>query len=348
MSKKVKISNNIKSLLSAARPPKIKETIIFSVFALLLQTSLQITFVPKLGTQAGAFGILSVAIVTWFGNIKRGLLFSLIAGSFTTIFVYEVPLFGKIPSVESFVFGIAVISSAVLITGVLRYLMMRLHAAEEKLRREYEKSNMLLHNILPAKIADRLKNGEQLIADRYEIATILFCDLVGFTSLAEELKPEDIVKILNRLVSDFDKLSDRYCLEKIKTIGDAYLVVAGLPEHRIDHAIAICDMALDMTEVVETVNQELNLGLKVRIGIHSGPVVGGVIGQKKFTFDLWGDTVNVAARLESHGVPGKIQISEVTRALILKRFEAKERGEIELRNHSRIKTWFLSGRKQMI
>lgn len=187
-----------------------------------------------------------------------------------------------------------------------------------------------------------------MIADRYEIATILFCDLVGFTSLAEELKPEDIVKILNRLVSDFDKLSDRYCLEKIKTIGDAYLVVAGLPEHRIDHAIAICDMALDMTEVVETVNQELNLGLKVRIGIHSGPVVGGVIGQKKFTFDLWGDTVNVAARLESHGVPGKIQISEVTRALILKRFEAKERGEIELRNHSRIKTWFLSGRKQMI
>lgn len=151
MSKKVKISNNIKSLLSAARPPKIKETIIFSVFALLLQTSLQITFVPKLGTQAGAFGILSVAIVTWFGNIKRGLLFSLIAGSFTTIFVYEVPLFGKIPSVESFVFGIAVISSAVLITGVLRYLMMRLHAAEEKLRREYEKSNMLLHNILQLK-----------------------------------------------------------------------------------------------------------------------------------------------------------------------------------------------------
>jgi len=336
---------HLRSLILASRPAKISETVTIAAVVLTFQSALQIIFTEALGAQTGFFGIMTAAIVTWFGNIIFGFLFSIIAGVLTSLIVYGGYITDAEPVFDIITFGFVAYSMTVLIIGVLRYLVMRLHNTEEKLRREYEKSNMLLHNILPVTIADRLKNGEQLIADRYENATILFCDLVGFTSMAENRFPEEIVKILNCLVSEFDKLSGSLGLEKIKTIGDAYLVVAGLPEHRSDHATAICEMALKMIDVVETVNKDLNLSLKVRIGIHSGPVVGGVIGQMKFTFDLWGDTVNVAARLESHGIPGKIQISETTKELINENYFIKERGEIELRNHSRIRTWFLEGRK---
>jgi class 3 adenylate cyclase len=341
----LKKKHHLRSLILASRPAKISETIIVAAVALAIQSALQIILTEKLGAQTGFFGIITAVTVTWFGNIKLGFLFSIIAGIFTSILVYGGLFTDADPVFDIVTFGVIVYSMTVLIIGVLRYLVMRLHNTEEKLRREYEKSNMLLHNILPVTIADRLKNGEQLIADRYENATILFCDLVGFTAMAENRYPEEIVKILNRLVSEFDKLSGSLGLEKIKTIGDAYLVVAGLPEHRSDHAAAISEMALKMIDVVETVNGDLDLSLKVRIGIHSGPVVGGVIGQIKFTFDLWGDTVNVAARLESHGIPGKIQISETTKQLLNGNYLLEERGEIELRNHSRIKTWFLEGKK---
>ena len=190
--------------------------------------------------------------------------------------------------------------------------MKQRQAVESALREEQSKSDKLLLNVLPACIADRLKEKESAIADKFESVTILFADLVNFTTLSTHIMPVDLVCLLNNIFSRFDDLAEANGLEKIKTIGDAYMVVGGIPMEKLDHAQAIANMALQMREALTEFNTETNQNFALRIGINTGPVVAGVIGRRKFAYDLWGDTVNVASRMESHGIPGKIQVTHET------------------------------------
>jgi adenylate cyclase len=180
-----------------------------------------------------------------------------------------------------------------------------------------------------------------VIVDRFESVSVLFADLVGFTEHASKTTPEALVTMLNELFSDFDKLAEKHGLEKIKTIGDAYMVVAGIPQPVADHGIAIAHMATDMIRALEDYAKRSKSDLSIRIGIHSGSVVAGVIGTKKFIYDLWGDTVNTASRMESTGVPGRIQVSEATYQLLKGQFELEERGEIEVKGKGKMRTYLL-------
>jgi urea transport system substrate-binding protein len=217
--------------------------------------------------------------------------------------------------------------------------------AEEALRIEQEKSELLLLNILPKPIADRLKQNSQSIADSFADVTVLFADLVNFTRLSEQISPTELVEMLNRIFSAFDVLAEKHGLEKIKTIGDSYMVVGGLPMVRPDHAEAIAEMALDMISEIIRFNAEYNEAFNIRIGINTGPVVAGVIGIKKFIYDLWGDTVNTASRMESHGVPGCIQVTEATYQRLHNQYVFEERGVISVKGKGEMMTYFLRGRR---
>ena len=206
---------------------------------------------------------------------------------------------------------------------------------------ERAKSDRLILNVLPAAIAVRLRQKQETIAETYPEVTILFSDVVGFTPLADKLPPAELVSILNQLFSRFDELAARHGLEKIKTIGDAYMAAAGVPLENPDHASAAAQMALGMLEAVEALNGELGLTLEVRIGLNTGAVVAGVIGKQKFSFDLWGDAVNTAARMESHGLPGMIQLTEATRAKLGSHFILEDRGLVEVKGKGGMRTYFL-------
>jgi PAS domain S-box-containing protein len=223
--------------------------------------------------------------------------------------------------------------------------------AEAALKAEQEKSERLLLNILPYEIAEQLKQREQqaslseAIAEHFDEVSILFADLVGFTPLSEQLGPIDLVNLLNRVFSTFDQLAERFELEKIKTIGDAYMVASGLPTPRADHAEAIANMALAMRDAMQTFQNQLGKPLRLRIGINSGIVVAGVIGKKKFIYDLWGDAVNIASRMESLGEPGNIQVTEETYQRLKDRYQFQERGMISVKGKGEMKTYWLLGQK---
>lgn len=216
--------------------------------------------------------------------------------------------------------------------------------AEVALRLEQEKSEQLLLNILPELIAKRLKQDQSAIAEHFDDVTILFADIVGFTPLSARLKPIELVNLLNQMFSTFDQLAERHGLEKIKTIGDAYMVVGGLPQPREDHAEAIAQMALDMQQAITQFQAEHSESLQIRIGINTGSVVAGVIGIRKFIYDLWGDAVNVASRMESSGEPGKIQITETTCQRLQDKFQFQERGAIAVKGRGEMKTYWLMGK----
>lgn len=215
----------------------------------------------------------------------------------------------------------------------------------EQLQSEREKSERLLLNILPQSIAARLKDGATVIADNFSDVTVLFADLVDFTQLASRIPASDLVRLLNEVFSQFDWLADLHGLEKIKTIGDAYMVVGGLPSPRPDHAIAVAEMALDMQRVIGRVESLGGIRLNLRVGVSSGPVVAGIIGSKKFTYDLWGDTVNTASRMESQGELGCIQVSQSTYELLQRTHLLRERGRIEVKGKGAMNTYFLLGRQ---
>lgn len=214
-----------------------------------------------------------------------------------------------------------------------------------ELQAERAKSDRLLLNVLPTAIADRLKQGERTIVDSFREATVVFADIVGFTSFSANIAPSRTVQLLNDLFSGFDKLAETYELEKIKTIGDSYMVVGGVPTARPEHAERCALMALDMLEVLNHFNRRNSLTLDIRIGINSGPVVAGIIGTRKFSYDLWGDTVNVASRMESHSLPGVIQVSPSTYALLADKFILEERGKIDVKSRGFMSTYRLVGRK---
>jgi class 3 adenylate cyclase len=214
-----------------------------------------------------------------------------------------------------------------------------------ELQAERAKSDRLLLNVLPKAIADRLKQGERTIVDSFREATVVFADIVGFTSFSANMAPSRTVQLLNDLFSGFDKLAETYELEKIKTIGDSYMVVGGVPTVIPEHAERCALMALDMIEVLHHFNRRNSTSLDVRIGINSGPVVAGIIGTRKFAYDLWGDTVNVASRMETHSQPGVIQVSSGTHDLLADKFVFEERGTIEIKNLGPMATYRLLKRK---
>ena len=206
-----------------------------------------------------------------------------------------------------------------------------------------ERAEGLLLNTLPAPIARRLQAGEQVIAERFDEVTVLFADIVGFTPLAAAMSPEALVRLLGRVFTEFDNLSDTLGLEKIKTLGDAYMVVAGVPTPRTDHREAMAEMALGILRAVERVNLVLGTHLAVRVGMFSGSVVAGIIGVRKFAYDLWGATVNVASRMESQGVRGKIHVHESTYLALRGRYRFERRGIIEVKGLGAMPTYFLLG-----
>ena len=208
----------------------------------------------------------------------------------------------------------------------------------ERLARENER---LLLNILPEPIADRLRDGEPLIADRFDDVTLMFADIVEFTRLSANMSPQELVGVLNEVFTVFDSLVDRYGLEKVKTIGDAYMVVGGMPERSDDHPERVATMALDLAESVGRIDAATRLGITFRIGIHCGPVVAGVIGTRKFIYDVWGDTVNMASRMESLGVPGRVQVTHAMADRLGESFDLEARGLIEVKGKGPTPTYFV-------
>ncbi|MEI7568819.1 MAG: adenylate/guanylate cyclase domain-containing protein [Alcaligenaceae bacterium] len=226
-----------------------------------------------------------------------------------------------------------------------RERIIELQQEKELLNIEQLKTEKLMLNILPKPIADRLKRGEKNIAGSYSEVTILFSDLVGFTKLSTTTTAAELVRLLNDLFSRFDRRAEDLGLEKIKTIGDAYMAVGGLPIPRSDHAHICAEMALGMFEDLKAFNQQHSMELNMRIGLNSGPVVAGVIGYTKFSYDLWGNTVNTASRMESTSQIGRIQVSPIVRDAILDQYELEERELIECKGLGPILTSFLNGKK---
>jgi len=240
----------------------------------------------------------------------------------------------------------AAMFAAVLVLGEAVRSRPALDREHRRLLAEEERSERLLLNVLPAPIAERLKQGEGVIADAFPEVTVLFADLVDFTRRSQQVSPAQVVATLNELFSAFDRLAQRHGLEKIKTIGDAYMVAGGLPNPRPDHAQAVAEMALAMQEEVAGRADPSGQPLQVRIGIDTGPVEAGVIGTAKFSYDLWGDTVNTASRMESHGVAGCIQVTARTYQRLRDRYRFRRRGPIPVRGMGEMVTWFLLGRNQ--
>jgi class 3 adenylate cyclase len=215
-----------------------------------------------------------------------------------------------------------------------------------QLQQEQEKSERLLLNILPQPIAERLKQERGTIADSFAEVTVLFADIVGFTTLSSHMPATELVVLLNDIFSTFDCLAEQHGLEKIKTIGDSYLLVGGLPTPRPDHAAAVADMALAMRREIDRFYGLNDVPLQIRIGIHTGPVVAGVIGTSKFSYDLWGDTVNIASRMESHGMAGSIQMTSATCRLLGESYLYEERGTIAVKGRGELTTYFLTGKRE--
>jgi adenylate cyclase len=213
----------------------------------------------------------------------------------------------------------------------------RTHLALDRLNRE---NLRLLLNVLPAPIADKLKKQTGIIAERFDDVSVMFADLVGFTPMSARLTPAELVEMLNHVFSDFDELAGRHGLEKIKTIGDAYMVAGGLPEPHPDHLGAMASLALEMQESIRRSGPQFG-GLSLRIGLHAGSVIAGVIGIRKFIYDIWGDTVNTASRLESHGAPGRAQVSETVFQRLQSGFDFEPRGTIDLKGRGSVNTYFL-------
>jgi class 3 adenylate cyclase len=215
--------------------------------------------------------------------------------------------------------------------------------AERERQRLAQENERLLLNILPEPIARRLRDGEPLIADRFDDVTLLFADIVEFTRLSATMSPSELVAVLNEVFTVFDRLVDHYGLEKVKTIGDAYMVVGGMSDRRADHTARMARMALELAAAVRDIEAAARLGISFRIGINRGPVVAGVIGTRKFIYDIWGDTVNLASRMESSGAPGRVQVTYAVKERLGDAFTLEPRGLIEVKGKGLMPTWFLTG-----
>ena len=295
----------------------------------------------------GLWGILAPLGALVFLEVRQALLwFVAFLGVFVVTGILGEALFTDVdvPVVfTSMMLALNVVGAGSIAFTLLAIFAKQRNAALTALRAEQERSEELLVRVLPQPIAERLKGSEQTIADQFVAASILFADVVDFTPLAERLPPEDVVGFLDHLFSQFDALVERHGLEKVKTIGDCYMAVAGVPDPSPDHARKAALLALGIREVVATSAAAGWAGLELRIGINSGPVVGGVIGRKRFLYDLWGDAVNTASRMESQGTPGEIQITRATYELLKDDFVCRRRGTIPVKGKGEMETWYLVG-----
>lgn len=239
-------------------------------------------------------------------------------------------------------FNIAIGISSLVIVGSMAYMFSRaVDETENRLQIQYDRAERLLRNILPESVAERLKEKEQLIADGFAQSSILFADLQNFTEFSGSTTPKNLVYMLNELFSSFDDLLEQHGVEKIKTIGDAYMVASGLPQESGRHAEQILDYALAMLAAVNDFNNKQGLDFSIRIGVNSGPVIAGVVGKKKYSYDLWGDTVNVASRMETSGAPGEIHLSENTYRLIKDKYNVIKREPLQIKGKGLMQTYFL-------
>jgi adenylate cyclase len=243
-------------------------------------------------------------------------------------------------------FILTVVSAWVMVVAVVWYALREIRRARVAMEDEYERSERLLTNILPATIAQRLKDpSRNIIADKYDDASILFADIAGYTKRASDTTPSDLVRFLDRLYTDMDALVDRHGLEKVKTSGDSYMVVSGVPEPRPDHIEALACLALDMADAVADLKDPQGREVPLRIGLAAGPVVAGVVGARKFFYDVWGDAVNVAARMETTDVEGRIQVPQDVYERLNHAFLLEERGEVDVKGKGVMHTWYLVGRR---
>ncbi len=242
-----------------------------------------------------------------------------------------------------FVLNIAVITSMAF--GLIYYFIHKKNLALDQVRVEREKADRLLLNVLPKEIAPILKESKKAIADLCDCASVLFADLSGFTPLSMRMTPEELVEMLNEIFSYFDLLAGRYGVEKIRTVGDNYMAACGVPVRRDDHARALAEMALDMRAYVATLPEWAGRKIDFRFGIHCGPLVAGVIGRQKFHYDVWGDTVNTASRMELESVPGRIQITREMKHELGDEFIYEPRGVIEVKGKGPMETWFLERKR---
>jgi len=272
------------------------------------------------------------ASIRWFGLFALAFLGAGIAGELT----------GGMSTLPRW-FSTTMLALNVVIGGAVVFTLLAVFARQRQ--DAQERADTLLLNILPRSIADKLKAEPRTIADAFTSASILFADVADFTPMAERLSPVRVVEMLDQLFGHFDDLADRYQVEKIKTLGDCYMAAAGIPEPRTDHARTLALMALDMLDAVRANGAMGSLGFELRIGINSGPVVAGVIGRKRFLYDLWGDAVNTAGRMQTESTPGRIQITRETYELLKDGFVCEPRGTVQVRGKGEMETWFLLGRR---
>jgi len=242
---------------------------------------------------------------------------------------------------RSIYFALNILGTVVILYGVMSLFQSQKELAMTSLDEERKKSDKLLLNILPESIAKKLRDNDFNTAKNHVAVTIMFVDMVNFTGISSGMTASEVVGMLNQVFTKFDDLTEKYGLEKIKTIGDAYMVAGGVPEARTDHAEAIIKMALEIQDVLAEVSISTGKDIQMRIGINSGPVIAGVIGHSKFSYDLWGDTVNLASRMEQYGLPGKIQVSEATYLLLKNKYKFEMRDEIELMGKVKVRPYVL-------
>ena len=311
--------------------------------------------VSQVGTGGGSwlyYLIAAAASVLMLGveRVVVTALFSALAVALIIVLHLIIPTSTGYFSVQYLFYGVFVVNAVtatVLLYAVVQYAMRQVARAEATAELEYQRSEALLLNILPPQIAERLKiRKEPIIADKYEQASILFADIAGFTARASETPPEELVRFLNAVYTEFDRLVEAHGLEKIKTTGDAYMVVSGLPVGRVDHAQALAEFALAMRDVVARFCDPLGRKVPIRIGIACGSVVAGVVGTRKIFYDVWGDAVNVASRMEATGEPGRIQVSADTYEKLKEDFVLEPRGPIDIKGKGRLLTWYLLDRAQ--
>jgi adenylate cyclase len=244
-------------------------------------------------------------------------------------------------------FAISAVAACAMVMATVWYTQREIEGAKQAIEREYERSEALLTNVLPTSIAARLKSpSTTIIADKYDDASVLFADIAGFTERASRTTPADLVILLNRVNSEFDRLVERHGLEKIKTTGDCYMAVSGVPQRRPDHLGALACLALDVAEASKGLTDHTGQQVPIRIGLSAGPVVAGVVGTSRFFYDVWGDAVNVASRMESTGVEGRIQVPQEVYERLNREFVFEQRGDVVVKGKGVLRTWFLVGRRK--
>jgi adenylate cyclase len=308
----------------------------------------------NIGTDSGTqfYFLVSASIVVLILGLERIVLAGIVAAvGAVLVIVLEFTVPDNTGQQPAWTITIGFISSAVAATvmGFLTvyYALRETSRAETAMELEYERSETLLSNILPEPIAARLKDPtrDRMIADRYDDASILFADIAGFTRRASETAPCDLVAFLDTLYTEFDLLVDKHGLEKIKTTGDSYMVVSGVPEPRADHLQALAALALDIADSVAQLRDPEGQLVPLRIGLAAGPVVAGVVGSRRFFYDVWGDAVNVASRMETTDQEGRIQVPQAVYERLKDEFVLEERGDVAIKGKGVMHTWYLVGRR---